>query len=72
MENEWKAPFAVLKLPNVNGQEPVLAKLWKAMEKPRKKFSGHWTLPTLRRNLGKSCEFGAEIKAMRELWAAEI
>ena len=65
MENAWKKPFVVLKFPNANDQEPVLAKLLQAMGKPRKKFSGHWTLPTLRRNLGKSCEFGAEIEAMK-------
>ena len=59
----WKMP--VLKFPNANDQEPVLAKLLQAMGKPRKKFSGHWTLPTLRRNLGKSCEFGAEIEALK-------
>lgn len=67
MGKGWKTSgkrhFVVLKLPNVNGQEP-LAKL-QAMGKPRKKLSGHWTLPTLRRNLGKSCEFGAEIEAMK-------
>ena len=65
MENAWKTPFVVLKFPNANDEEPVLAKLLQAMGKPRKKFSGHWTLPTLRRNLGKSCEFGAEIEAMK-------